>query len=110
MRRLAARGAVKPGVLRSAPGNSQAHGNREWSHPQDKAKIERPDRAPARGGTLARRRPINYIGNSRQDTVRYPEFVTRSTAAGVIGYWAFLTGKKVIGFGRKDELNTVRRG
>lgn len=27
----------------------------------------------------------------------------RSTAAGVIGYWAFLTGKRVFYFGRKSE-------
>jgi uncharacterized protein YbcV (DUF1398 family) len=35
--------------------------------------------------------------------VRYPAFVQRSTAAGVIGYWAFLTGKRVSYFGRKGE-------
>lgn len=35
---------------------------------------------------------------------RYPEFVKRSTAAGVIACWAFLTGKKVIYFGRKGEF------
>jgi hypothetical protein len=29
--------------------------------------------------------------------------VKRSTAAGVIGYWALLTGKRVIYFGRKGE-------
>jgi len=43
------------------------------------------------------------IRGAQADTVRYPEFVKRSTAAGVIGYWAFLTGKKVIDFGRKGE-------
>ncbi len=32
-----------------------------------------------------------------------PEFVSRSTAAGTVGYWAFLTGKRVIYFGRKGE-------
>jgi hypothetical protein len=35
--------------------------------------------------------------------VRYPELVKRSTPAGVIGYWAFLTGERVIYFGRKGE-------
>jgi uncharacterized protein YbcV (DUF1398 family) len=29
----------------------------------------------------------------------------RSAAAGVIGYWAFLSGRKVIYFGRKGELH-----
>ena len=43
------------------------------------------------------------IRGAQADTVRYPEFVKRSTAAGVIGYWAFLTGKRVIYWGRKGE-------
>ena len=43
------------------------------------------------------------IRGAQADTVRYPEFVKRSTAAGVIGYWAFLTGKRAIYFGRKGE-------
>ncbi len=43
------------------------------------------------------------IRGAQADTVRYPEFVKRSTAAGVIGYWAFLAGKRVIYFGRKGE-------
>jgi len=46
---------------------------------------------------------VAAIRGAQADTVRYPEFVTRSTASGVIGYWAFLTGKKVIYFGRKGE-------
>jgi uncharacterized protein YbcV (DUF1398 family) len=46
---------------------------------------------------------VAAIRGAQADTVRYPEFVMRSTAAGVIGYWAFLTGKKVIYFGRKGE-------
>ncbi len=29
----------------------------------------------------------------------------RSAAAGVIAYWAFLTGRKVIYFGRKGEFH-----
>ena len=43
------------------------------------------------------------IRGAQADTVRYPEFVKRCTRAGVIGYWAFLTGKRVIYFGRKGE-------
>lgn len=46
---------------------------------------------------------VAAIRGAQADTVRYPEFVTRSTKAGVIGYWAFLTGKRVIYFGRKGE-------
>jgi len=46
---------------------------------------------------------VEAIRGAQADTVRYPEFVKRSTAAGVIGYWAFLTGRKVIYFGRKGE-------
>jgi uncharacterized protein YbcV (DUF1398 family) len=43
------------------------------------------------------------IRGAQADTVRYPAFVNQSTASGVIGYWAFLTGKRVIYFGRKGE-------
>jgi uncharacterized protein YbcV (DUF1398 family) len=46
---------------------------------------------------------VAAIRGAQADKVRYPEFVKRSTAAGVIGYWAFLTGKRVIYFGRKGE-------
>jgi uncharacterized protein YbcV (DUF1398 family) len=48
---------------------------------------------------------IAAIRGAQTDTVRYPEFVRQATEAGVIGYWAFLTGKKVIYFGRKGELH-----
>jgi uncharacterized protein YbcV (DUF1398 family) len=46
---------------------------------------------------------VAAIRGAQTDTIRYPEFVKRSTAAGVIAYWAFLTGRKVIYFGRKGE-------
>jgi uncharacterized protein YbcV (DUF1398 family) len=46
------------------------------------------------------------IRGAQADTIRYPEFAKRSAAAGVIAYWAFLTGRKVIYFGRKGELHT----
>jgi uncharacterized protein YbcV (DUF1398 family) len=49
---------------------------------------------------------VAAIRGAQADTVRYPEFVKRSTTAGVIGYWAFLTGKRVIYFGRKGEQHT----
>jgi uncharacterized protein YbcV (DUF1398 family) len=48
---------------------------------------------------------VAAIRGAQADTIRYPEFVKRSTAAGVIGYWAFLTGKKVVYFGRKGEMH-----
>ncbi len=46
---------------------------------------------------------VATIRGAQADTVRYPEFVKRSAAAGVLGYWAFLAGKRVIYFGRKGE-------
>ena len=48
---------------------------------------------------------VAAIRGAQADTVRYPEFVKRAAAAGVIGYWAFLTGKKVVYFGRKGEMH-----
>jgi len=46
---------------------------------------------------------IAAIRGAQADEIRYPEFMKRAAAAGVIAYWAFLTGKKVIYFGRKGE-------
>lgn len=48
---------------------------------------------------------VAAIRGAQADTIRYPEFMKRSAAAGVIAYWAFLTGKKVIYFGRKGEMH-----
>jgi uncharacterized protein YbcV (DUF1398 family) len=48
---------------------------------------------------------VAAIRGAQADTIRYPEFMKRSAAAGVIAYWAFLTGRKVIYFGRKGELH-----
>ncbi len=48
---------------------------------------------------------VAAIRGAQTDTIRYPEFFKRSAAAGVIAYWAFLTGKKVIYFGRKGEFH-----
>jgi uncharacterized protein YbcV (DUF1398 family) len=48
---------------------------------------------------------VAAIRGAQTDTIRYPEFMKRSAAAGVIAYWAFLTGKKVIYFGRKGEMH-----
>lgn len=49
---------------------------------------------------------LTAIRGAQADTIRYPEFAKCSAAAGVIGYWAFLTGRKVIYFGRKGESHT----
>jgi uncharacterized protein YbcV (DUF1398 family) len=49
---------------------------------------------------------IAAIRGAQADTIRYPEFMKRSAAAGVIAYWAFLTGRKVVYFGRKGESHT----
>jgi len=49
---------------------------------------------------------VAAIRAAQADTIRYPEFVERSTEAGIVGYWAFLTGKKVVYFGRKGESHT----
>jgi len=46
---------------------------------------------------------VAAIRGAQADTVRYPEFVQRATAAGTASYRAFLTGKRVIYVGRKGE-------
>jgi uncharacterized protein YbcV (DUF1398 family) len=48
---------------------------------------------------------IAAIRGAQADKIRYPEFLKQSTAAGTIAYWAFLTGKKVIYFGRKGDFH-----
>jgi uncharacterized protein YbcV (DUF1398 family) len=48
---------------------------------------------------------IAAIRGAQTDKIRYPEFIKRSAAAGVIAYWAFLTGRKVIYFGRQGEFH-----
>ncbi len=48
---------------------------------------------------------VASIRAAQADSIRYPEFVERSRSAGVLGYWAFLTGRQVIYFGRKGELH-----
>lgn len=46
---------------------------------------------------------IATIRAVQADQIRYPEFVPRAMAAGTTGYWVYLTGKKVVYFGRKGE-------
>jgi uncharacterized protein YbcV (DUF1398 family) len=48
---------------------------------------------------------VSAIREAQADAIRYPEFMKRSAAAGVIAYWAFLAGCKVIYFGRRGEFH-----
>jgi uncharacterized protein YbcV (DUF1398 family) len=48
---------------------------------------------------------IAAIRGAQSDAIRYPEFLRHAAAAGVLAYWAFLTGRKVIYFGRKGEFH-----
>jgi uncharacterized protein YbcV (DUF1398 family) len=48
---------------------------------------------------------VAAIRAAQKEQIRYPEFMRQAAAAGVVGYWAFLTGKKVIYFGRKGEFH-----
>ena len=56
-------------------------------------------------GEFSREDLVSAIRGAQADTIRYPEFMKRSAAAGVIAYWAFLQGSKVIYFGRKGEFH-----
>lgn len=48
---------------------------------------------------------VAAIRGAQRDAIRYPEFIRQATAAGIAGYWAFLTGRKVLYFGRKGEFH-----
>ena len=48
---------------------------------------------------------VAAVRAAQADEIRYPEFLERAVAAGVAGYWAFLSGKRVIYFGRKGEFH-----
>ena len=48
---------------------------------------------------------VAAIREAQADTIRYPEFLKQSAKAGVCAYWAFLTGRQVIYFGRKGEMH-----
>lgn len=56
-------------------------------------------------GNFSQSALVAAIRAAQSDQIRYPEFVKQATAAGTVGYWAFLTGKKVIYFGRKGEFH-----
>jgi len=48
---------------------------------------------------------IAAIRGAQSDEIRYPEFIRRAAAAGVTAYWALLTGKRVIYFGREGDIH-----
>jgi len=48
---------------------------------------------------------IAAIRGAQVDEIRYPEFLKRAAAAGVSAYWAFLSGRRVIYFGRKGDFH-----
>lgn len=48
---------------------------------------------------------VAAIRAAQTDTIRYPEFVKQATGAGVAGYRACLTGKRVVYIGRKGDLH-----
>jgi len=48
---------------------------------------------------------IAAIRAAQRDEIRYPEFMRRAAAAGVVAYWAMLTGKRVIYFGRQGDTH-----
>ncbi len=49
---------------------------------------------------------VAAVRGAQSDAIRYPEFMKQSAAAGVIAYWAYLTGRRVVYFGRKGEMHT----
>ena len=48
---------------------------------------------------------VAAIRAAQRDEIRYPEFMRRSSAAGVVAYWAYLTGRKVIYFGAEGDFH-----
>ncbi len=48
---------------------------------------------------------VAAIRGAQKDEIRYPEFLRRAAEAGVTAYWALLTGKRVIYFGRRGEMH-----
>ncbi|HTV57755.1 MAG TPA: DUF1398 family protein [Verrucomicrobiae bacterium] len=48
---------------------------------------------------------VTTIRAVQADEIRYPDFLPRAMAAGTTGYWVYLTGEKVIYFGRKGETH-----
>lgn len=64
---------------------------------------------PARAASeFSSQRLIAAIHDAQADRIRYPEFLQRATAAGVLGYWAFLDGRQVVYIGRLGQQHIER--
>lgn len=48
---------------------------------------------------------VETIRAVQSDQIRYPDFLPKAMAAGTTGYWVYLTGRKVVYFGRKGEFH-----
>lgn len=48
---------------------------------------------------------VAAIRAAQRDEIRYPEFMRRAAAAGVVAYWVQLNGKHVVYFGRNGETH-----
>lgn len=48
---------------------------------------------------------VAAIRAAQRDEIRYPEFMRRAAAAGTVAYWAEVTGKRVIYFGRTGDMH-----
>lgn len=48
---------------------------------------------------------VETVRAVQADQIRYPDFLSRAMAAGTTGYWVYLTGRKVVYFGRKGEFH-----
>lgn len=56
-------------------------------------------------GSFSQEALIKALRLVQADEIRYPEFLKQATSAGTAGYRVFLTGRKVIYFGRKGEFH-----
>jgi uncharacterized protein YbcV (DUF1398 family) len=57
------------------------------------------------GGAFDKEAVIAAIRGAQVDAVRYPEFVTRTVAAGCVGYMVWIAGRQASYFGRRGELH-----
>ncbi|WP_263350195.1 DUF1398 family protein [Acidicapsa acidisoli] len=48
---------------------------------------------------------VAAIRGAQADAIRYPEFLLKSRAAGVVAYWVFLIGRRAVYLGRKGEVH-----
>ena len=48
---------------------------------------------------------VAAIRGAQADAIRYPEFLRQARAAGTVAYRVFLTGRRVVYFGRQGEIH-----